>query len=142
MKTFKIGLPCSPATMLTTAKAKATEIIVTYGGGMGGTNETYYAQYQRPGATDNEIVIRDISGREITLNRRYIVRTEPVTILEVVTDITAHTNYGQKVCSKDILHEFFAFRANEEVTISKTEFTGRYESKHANVILKFNETSK
>jgi hypothetical protein len=107
-----IGTPVSMTKIKDVDEYPADEILVSYGGGMGGANHTYHA-FHLEEQGDSEIKIKTLDNRWITLNKRFIVSIEPVRIAEVEFDTTAYANYGNKVCQKEIRRVWYAFRGNE-----------------------------
>ena len=108
MKTYEIGYPCSPSNNISHETIKATEILVTWGGGMGGSSKRYYALSKNG---KNEFKLLD--GDTIKINQEYIVHEKKVTIIKVVTDITAHSNYHKKTCNKAIKTEYILLNFGE-----------------------------
>ena len=62
---------------------KADEILITFGGGMGGGNIKYFAIKNKSKST-RSIEIRTVDGRDIFLTRDHIVYQEPVRLLKMV----------------------------------------------------------
>jgi hypothetical protein len=111
MKTIILGKKRNPSTILKKEVINATEILVTWGGGMGGSNFTYYAtELDNNGTTT---FIKDIRGRELSLKNSFIVREEKVTIVKVVSDTTEHTNYREKKCNQSVYTQFNVVYSNE-----------------------------
>jgi len=107
MKTIKIGVPCSPAYMVSNETLKAKKVLVTYGGSIGGNNKIYYC-------TDI-IKLKDssgmyrltlLTGEIIDVNPKFIVEMVDRNIVKLVSNVTGHRNYNSKVCSKAILTEY------------------------------------
>lgn len=101
-----ISAPCSPSVQIESKNIEVMKIIITFGGGMGGSNQTFYANKVIK-TSDGMLFIETVDGRELELNPRYIVLKEKTIILKVVTDTTAHSNYNQKTCNYSERTEFF-----------------------------------
>jgi len=112
MRTLEIGLPCSPSKRIESEEIKATEIIITYGGGMGGANKKYYATE----VVDNTLTL--ITGEVVKINPRYVVTERNVTLVKQVIDTTEHSNYHSHTCSKSIVTEYHLLEYGEEYKIT------------------------
>jgi hypothetical protein len=78
-KTIKIGKPFSPSEIIDFSTEEWTEVLVTYGGGMGGVSAKHYTKSDID--LNKEFVeIINIYGVKITLNTRYIVRINKVNV--------------------------------------------------------------
>lgn len=109
MAVIKIGRPCSPSTVKSVDKLTATMIVVSYGGGIGGANTTYYCS---EAAWNPEEVgfmrVKDLfTGDSIDINSRFIVTKKIVTLIKRVTDATAWANYNKVVCKSSIRTDYF-----------------------------------
>ena len=101
-KEHKIGFCCSPAEHFYSKTYIITRFIISYGGGMGGTNKTLYC---------TKYVLNDkgffnltlLNGEKETINSKYVVSYKDVKVIEVVTDITEHINYREHVTDKTVL---------------------------------------
>lgn len=115
MKTIKIGLPVAPAKNIDITEIKIVEILISYGGGMGGVNETFYAI----GIKKKEKVtnIKNFDSREIVINNDFIVKTEAKKLVKVVTDTTAHTNHKNMKCNKSIVRCWYKVNSNENYEV-------------------------
>lgn len=121
METLEIGLTCSPAKHVSNKVIKAYEILVSWGGGIGGANKTYYATKIK--ILSNYTIITLLTGEEIELNRNFIVHTKNVTIVISVIDITEHINYSEYKYRKAIQTNYVLLNFNENYVI-----TNKYES--------------
>ena len=101
-----ISAPCSPSIRIDSKNIEVAKIIITFGGGMGGANQAFYAN-KVDKTTDGMLSIETVDGRELELNPRYVVSKEKTIILKVVTDTTQHSNYNQKTCNYSERTEFF-----------------------------------
>lgn len=101
-----IAAPCSPSVRIDSKNIEVMKIIITFGGGMGGSSQTFYASRVNK-TSDGMLAIETVEGRELELNPRYIVSKEKTIILKVVTDTTQHSNYREKLCKYSERTEFF-----------------------------------
>ena len=101
-----ISAPCSPSTRIDSKSIEVTKIIITFGGGMGGSSQTFYAN-RVDKIPDGMLSVETINGRVLELNPRYVVSKEKTIILKVVTDTTKHSNYHEKMCNYSERTEFF-----------------------------------
>lgn len=83
MGTIKISRPCTPSTVLETKEIKATEVLVSWGGGLGGASKKYYSISENN--NDYEILPH---GEFIELNPNFIVHKKDVKIVKMVTKTT------------------------------------------------------
>jgi len=111
MKTLKIGLSCSPSKRISSDNFKATEILISYGGGMGGANKTFYVINKN----GNQYTL--ISGEVIILNPNFIVMERQVELVEQVIDTTAHSNYSTKTCEQSILTEYYKLEYRQDYAL-------------------------
>ena len=132
MQKLNFGLTCSPSKIIESDVLNATKIVSSYGGGMGGTNTTYYAIDIDKERIPLEITIQDIRGRTITLGYNFIVSQEPVRLLKLTHDITAHCNYRKRSVESAIDIEYNVLYQNEEFTID----TENYKSENKRSVYK------
>ena len=111
MKKIKIGLPCSPSHRIEYTELKVTEVLISYGGGMGGINKKYYGM----DIINNNFKL--ITGEIIYINPNYIVTKRDVTIIKQIINTTGHTNYQGKICNESILTQLFLLDYNEDYEI-------------------------
>ena len=121
MKTIQIGLTCSPSKILKHTEILAQKVIISYGGGLGGVNRTYYAIKMIDDILDKNFnFLTTIEDREITINKKFIVSIEPVTIVKVVYNNLEHMNYQIKKYKKYIETLFYVILNNEDYVIKNT----------------------
>lgn len=115
-KRIEIGKPCSPSTILGTEEIKATKVVISYGGGMGGSSRTLYAKKIKK-VEDNfyKLTLIDDKIEEVGIN--FVVSKRAKTILKLSVDRTAHANYHKHTCNKQISVQYFEFDSDEEYTI-------------------------
>lgn len=108
-KVLEIGLACSPAHFIGKGVVKNMKrVLISYGGGMGGANRTYYTEkVHKEQAVNGTWNIVDIDGNSREINPRFIVEIVETKVLILKTDTTQHTNYHKKTCDKKTLIEFF-----------------------------------
>ena len=121
-----IGLPCSPSFLsIPTQIIQTTSFLISYGGGMGGTNKTYYATDYTVDATKIGFYqLTLIDGSKVSINSRFLVEKQIVNLIKITTDTTQHSNINSKRCSKSILIEWFILEEDEEFEW-KADFTSR-----------------
>ncbi len=124
-KVIEIGAPRSPSKHMETTTGTITKLLVTYGGGMGGVNKTYYATKIKK--TEGLWCLSLIEGYDIEINPHYLVEKECGKYAKIVYDITDHANYNNRVCNKSISIEYFFLHSNEEVKIIK-EYSSRQDN--------------
>lgn len=107
-KVLEIGLSCSPSHFVDKGTLKKFQrILVSYGGGIGGANKTYYTEsIYKEQAINGMWTFVDFDGQKIQLNPRFIVEICETDVLILKTDITEHKNYHKKTCDKHILTEW------------------------------------
>ena len=111
-----IGVPVTPSKRTDQIFTDGFAIIVSCGGGMGGSKWKHYAEIIEENDTTTKI--KTIDNREIILTNRFIVAIEPVRLVKVTYDTTAHANYHRHVCTKETQTHIFAFRGNEHCAFS------------------------
>ena len=110
------GLPCSPSFLsIPTQIIQATSFLVSYGGGIGGANKTYYATDCTVDATKIGFYqLTLIDGSKVSINPRFIVETQKVNLIKITTDTTPHSNYYSIKCKQSISIEWFKLEDDEE----------------------------
>jgi len=110
---IEIGLPCSPSKKELINRIVTTKIVISYGGGVGGSSQTLYAKkIEKNGIFYN---VELIDGTKEEINENFIVKKVPdVTILECVFDITAHLNYHSKTVKKAKKVMYFKLNHDED----------------------------
>jgi len=86
-KNFEFGLCCTPATMVDTQELGATEILISYGGGMGGANQTIYALDYKLDKDNSLYNIEVLDGTTTKINKDFIVKIQDKTIIRTETDV-------------------------------------------------------
>jgi hypothetical protein len=104
-KLIKISNGCSPSTHVSDEVISVNRVRISYGGGMGGANESIYttAIYKEQAINGMWIMVDITNGMERQINPRFIVSVDKVNVVKVVTDITEHTNFHKVVCKQNIL---------------------------------------
>jgi hypothetical protein len=100
MNKLLIGKDCSPSRMMSHHEVYVTKVLVSYGGGMGGTNKTYYCQTIVRDKDFYKLTLR--SGEVIEVNPTFIVEMTPVTLVVVIVDVTGHSYFNTKKARKCI----------------------------------------
>ena len=113
-----VGLPCSPSKIIGQKVIKAKRILITYGGGMGGANKTYYFTKQKKLA-DGLLQLTLVDGKKVEVNPFFIVDKNDCKILQLKTDITAHCNYHSNTLGtkSKIETEYIYLDENETFTM-------------------------
>jgi hypothetical protein len=121
-----IGLPCSPSFLsIPTEIIKTTSFLISYGGGMGGANKTYYATNCTVDATTiGFFQLTLIDGTKVSINSRFLVEKQIVILIKITTDTTEHSNFYSKTCNQSIVIEWFKLEEDEEFEW-KADFTVR-----------------
>lgn len=106
MKKLLIGKDCSPARMVSHKEMNVQKVLVTFGGGMGGANKTYYCEsiVRNPEFYDLKL----ISGELKQVNPTYIVEIGSAKLVKVVVDVTGHSHFnsiGAKKCTRTMITE-------------------------------------
>ena len=97
MKTYVIGLPCSPSVSLGHSEIPVTEVLISYGGGMGGANQTYYTTLIDKESDEHFFTLTLFDDKKVKINPAFIVSLTPnITLVEHVVDATGHANYRGK----------------------------------------------
>ena len=111
-----IGLPCSPSFLsIPTQIIQATSFLVSYGGGIGGANKTYYAtDYYAEQAINGFYQLTLIDGSKVNINPRFVVEKQVVNLIKITTDTTPHSNYHTIKCKQSISIEWFKLEDDEE----------------------------
>jgi hypothetical protein len=111
-----IGLPCSPSFLsIPTQIIQATSFLVSYGGGIGGANKTYYAtDYYAEPEINGFYQLTLIDGSKVSINPRFVVETQKVNLIKITTDTTPHSNYYSIICKQSISIEWFKLEDDEE----------------------------
>ena len=115
--TVVIGKPVSPSTILSAEEIKVEQIVLSYGGGMGGTTRTLYA-VSRTKVEDNFYALTLIDGKELEVGISFVVSKEPKKIVKLHTDKTLHSNYHKIVCRKSEMLEYILLEVDESFIIS------------------------
>ena len=93
MKHHTIGLSCNPANRLGHEEIEVQEIFISYGGGMGGGNDTIYATKVVDNPEDGMFIIAtDFQGRTIEIGKNFIVTMKPKKLLKEDYDTSMHPN--------------------------------------------------
>ena len=114
---YIIGLPVSPAKHLDTTSKMVTKILITFGGGMGGSNKTYYATKMEK-LNENEVELSLYDGEVIIINPTFIVERKEVQLIHNAVDSTDHTNYYQIKVKKSITNRFIVIGKTDTFSLS------------------------
>lgn len=118
MRTLIVGKPCSPSIKISDEVIEMKRVLITYGGGMGGANKSYYTkEIKKEQAINGQWQIKTIDGKQINLMPNFVVEVEETKILKLVTDVTGQRNFSKKVCNKSILTEYFDLSGFDDYNI-------------------------
>ena len=117
-----IGLPCSPATLVSTESVPVTQVQLSYGGGMGGSNELLYGTIEQE-LDGNRFIFKTYLGEEIEINRNFVVTIREKRLVVAIVDVTEHKNYNGTVCQKSIQTEYSIVDVSDNV-----DFVDSYDS--------------
>jgi hypothetical protein len=125
-----IGLPCSPSFLsIPTEIIQTTSFLVSYGGGIGGANKTYYAtDYYAEPEINGFYQLTLIDGSKVSINPRFIVEKQVVNLIKITTDTTPHSNYYSIICKQSISIEWIKLEEDEEIEW-KAEYKTRDEKR-------------
>ena len=126
---LKFSLICSPSHIVDKSLIDATKIVTSFGGGMGGSNKTYYATDIDYSRKPLELVITDVSGRVFTLGYNFIVSQENVQLLKLVHNTTAHQNYREKKFKKYIVTQYSVIYTDDKYEILN-EYLGHSDNRY------------
>lgn len=128
MKTIQIGLPCTPASIISHETIEGKKILVSYGGGIGGVSKFHHCTAVIEMRDPKEPTILRLillSGEVIEVNPLYVVEKYDRKYVKLVSDITGHKNFYGKVCSKAIRIEFIELQYDENYLILEESHTSR-----------------
>lgn len=93
---IQITKPSTPSSLISAEESEYLKLLISYGGGMGGSKETIYCSVQHE--TEHTITVKnDLTGQIITYNRRFIVAYyHEVILVKAVFDTIGHANYHGK----------------------------------------------
>lgn len=138
MKQVVIGLSCSPSNIIGQKIIKAKRILITYGGGLGGTNKTYHFTKQKT-LSDGLIQLTLLDGKKVDINPFFIVSKNDCKMLRLESDITAHCNYHSNVLGNKhkIQIEYIYLDDDETFTVLNNQYVPRHEGNlRGRIILK------
>jgi hypothetical protein len=137
MKNIQIGLNCTPSKITHHGKIKGLELLITYGGGVGGSKNLLYAQSWQE--LDNGFIqITQLNGEMMKVNRLNIVTQKRINIVRVTHDLTEYANHTSKKVdsshhiayyvlpfarSYEIVNEYFGYSKQPTVAYSYDDIT-------------------
>ena len=105
-KEFSIWLPCSPSKVESVRETTGLEFVLSWGGGMGGSTKTVYADKLIPTPTEKQLYdvrsdgditfINAKTNEEEVINSKFVVTKRQVKLVKVLTDITAWKNLSER----------------------------------------------
>jgi hypothetical protein len=130
MKTIKIGVSCSPNTYIVSHEIiKGKKLLVSFGGGIGGSSKTYFCTeviQMRDPKEPTILRVRLLSGEVIELNPVFVVETKERDIVKVVSNVTGHRNYSKKIYREVIETEYFEMLYDEQPMFIE-DYTSRHQ---------------
>jgi len=119
--TYEVGLPVSPASLVSKKIEKASKVTISAGGGIGGSLWNEYGEVKGDVANGGFIVIVDaITKEERTINTRFVVEVEEVQLLKVVSDTTSHANHYKTTCKKQTQTIYYWFPKTAKISVSNS----------------------
>jgi len=118
-RTVKFGKNNGSNIILETKEFKAFRFFVTYGGGMGGGNQSFYVKSKDYESNGSEILIKNTicNEKNVWLNKRYIAFIKPMKIIEIT----------EKTKDNEIFTTYYAIEQFENYVV-KDEYVGDYEN--------------
>jgi len=130
MKTIKIGKSCTPSKLLDVDMINATQVLMSYGGGMGGVNKKWYIKAnidpRENGLIEVERAIDDVPkthkeavslGEFIILNTNFIAEAREVRIVIITIDVTEWYKIRKGECKKAIETKYVVLYKGEDYTV-------------------------
>ena len=112
---IEIGLPCTPSKFVEGVDMVGYRVKMSCGGSV--WNE-YFAE-NVPEGEHTLVSLEDYTGRNKTINTKYVVKSEPVIIATFLFDITAYRFYGKENKNNEKVYN--------EITIAYSpEYDGAY----------------
>lgn len=123
-KDYKIGLSCSPSRHIGHEIISAKKILMSFGGGMGGANTTFYVKDEEIKYNEHGMakVVNVFNGDEFEINAKYVVKSNSLKLLIAKSDNTAHANFNKVICKKSEEIRVFELPNN----FGKLEFVSEY----------------
>jgi len=124
-KKIKIGLTCVPCKVIDKQELEAEEILVSYGGGMGGANVKYYASWRDDLTDDDDFCsITTLTGKVITIGKKWIVSFEDIKLQMVKYDCTEQRNSQKNRACKSCIETYYYIIRADEVAEITTDYIG------------------
>lgn len=116
-----IGMPCLPAVVEHTCIQTGFEILLSYGGGMGGCRETIYTFDDITEDMMNKscFTCKRLNGEEITVFTRFIVYVKPVKYI-VIKGTHSNSNFAFQ---GDNFIDIYAVNPDDTYSIDKSSTT-------------------
>ena len=100
LKTETFGLTCTPSFNMDSEIKEVTELVVSWGGGMGGSTKTVYGEILS--SYDNTINFKDYLGVETVYTKTFIVSVGKKQLVTITNNIFPHLSYnGNRPGCKD-----------------------------------------
>jgi hypothetical protein len=118
-KKIIIGLPCTPSKYVSHKVVDCTRVLISYGGGMGGANKTYYAENIE--LKDGMLVLSLVKGSVVEVNPTFLVEKEKCKVAIIEYDVSPWANKDNAI---EI--NYISLEMNEELVIDKNSYTPRH----------------
>ena len=103
----------APSVLVSATAMGVTKVLISYGGGMGGSHKTYYCTDFQLKKSNGMYVAKLIEGEIIQINPSYVVEIKTRVLVKFVTDKTAHANYHDVKFKSSILTEYIELEHDE-----------------------------
>lgn len=116
-----IRMPCLPAVVEHVCVQNGFEILLSYGGGMGGCRETVYTfdTITEEMMAKSFFTCKELNGAEITIFTRYLVYVKPVKYI-IVKGTHSNSNFADQGTN---FIEIYAVKPDDTYSIDKSSTT-------------------
>lgn len=116
-----IGMPCLPAVVEHTCVQNGFEILISYGGGMGGCRESIYTfdEITEDMMGWSFFTCKKLDGEEITVFTRFIVYVKPVKYI-IIKGTHSNSNFADQGTN---FIEVYAVKPDDTYSIDKSSTT-------------------
>lgn len=122
---FVINAPCAPSTFTSEKREKCLKILISAGGGVGGSLWEEFGTTKDVIENGGFIKLKDaVTQKEKTINTKFIVKYEEVTLVKSVWDTTSWANYNKKTCQKQTQTLYFWFPIGAKVSFTTQYING------------------
>ena len=129
--THVIGLPCTPSEHVSQTTEPATQLTLSYGGGMGGSKREIYAksikEIQKFGMTMLEVTPFFEEPEEV--NPKFIVASQECKIVTDIVNTTGHSNYNKQTCTRSTITRYFRIGVKDTIKHDKFNYVPDWETR-------------